>query len=488
MKKLLCLSLALAMILGLCACGNSTESQSTQPATQAITTEPQATEPENVLQAGFSRIAIMPNGTFHLGGTDSSKRRTDQVLDQVSVTCIALKDNEKTVLVYTMDLLNAYDSCIDPAKASISGNTGIPQENILMNATHTHSGVGIDGSWDGAEEYRITFTNATVSAALGAIADLAPVEVYYGDVQTEGLAFVRHYELDNGTFAGSNFGDFNSGTIVGHAAQADQLLQIVRFERTEKKDIILMNFPAHPTFNGQVTDLWLSADYPGAARQHVELNGDYQVAFFLGGAGNQTATSRIKGESPVASDDYKAHGQLLGDHVINALPSLTKVEDTTMKLLNQVYTGASCKEGIEKLPAAGTVIAAAKEYGNLDSKTIAIARENGFASYFEANSVKSRSGYPATFSMDLHALTIGDLGFVFAPFEMFGSQSMRLREISPCENTFVVTCSEGAQGYLPDLQGFEMGCYEFCVTRYERGTAEKVTDTFVQMLTTLKEQ
>lgn len=474
MKRYICAILTLVMIFSLSACA-------------AGSSQNDAGAPQG-LQVGYSRVSIMPNGTFHLGGTDSANRRTDQVLDPVYITCIALREGNQTILMYTMDILNAYDSCVDPAKAMVSSNTGVPQENILMAATHTHSGVGIGNSWDGVADYKVIFNNAAVSAATGAIADLAPAEVYYGGVETEGLAFVRHYELDNGTFAGSSFGDFKSGNIIGHAEKADQYLGLVRITRADKKDIILMSFPAHATFNGQATDMLLSADYPGVARQQVELNGNYQVAFFVGGAGNQVPSSKIPGDGVADSEDYKTHGKALGNYVLEAIPTLKKLENTDLKLLNQVYTGNSNKEGLEKLPYVGPVIQAAKDYGNVDSRTVNIARDNGFASYFEATSIKSRSSYPATFSMDLHALSIGELSFVFAPFEMFGTQSKRIREESPYNGTFIITCSEGSQGYLPDLKGFEIGTYEACVTKYERGTAEKVTDTFLEMLNALKAQ
>lgn len=475
MKKFFCMMMAIAMVVSMAACaaGGSQGEEATAPAG---------------LQVGFGRTSIMPNGTIHLGGTDSANRRTDQVLDPVYITCIALKEGEQTILMYTMDLLNAYDSCIGPAKTMVSSSTGVPQENILMSATHTHSGVGIGGSWDGVDDYKILFNNAAVSAATAAIADMAPAEVYFGGVETEGLAFVRHYELDNGTFAGSSFGDFKSGEIIGHAEKADQYLGLVRITRNEKKDIILMSFPAHATFNGQATDLWLSADYPGFARQQVENNGNYLAAFFVGGAGNQVPSSKIPGEDKVDGDDYKTHGKLLGDYALEAIPTLTKLENTELKLLGQVYTGNAIKEGLEKLPNVGPVIQAGKEYGNVDTRTVAIAREHGFASYFEATSVKSRASYPATFSMNLNAMSIGELSFVFAPFEMFGTQSMRIRAESPYASTFVITCSGGAEGYLPDLKGFEIGTYEACVTKYERGTAEKVTDTFLEMLNALKNQ
>ena len=84
--------------------------------------------------------------------------------------------------------------------------------------------------------------------------------------------------------------------------------------------------------------------------------------------------------------------------------------------------------------------------------------------------------------MDLRTLRIGNLGLVFAPYEMFGTSAVALRKKSPCEATFIITCSQGAKGYMPDARGFELGCYESCVTRFQRGTAEALVEEFATML------
>ena len=52
--------------------------------------------------------------------------------------------------------------------------------------------------------------------------------------------------------------------------------------------------------------------------------------------------------------------------------------------------------------------------------------------------------------------------------------------------TFIITCSEGAKGYLPSELGVQIGTYESCVTEFEYGTAEKLADDFVNMLTEMK--
>ena len=113
---------------------------------------------------------------------------------------------------------------------------------------------------------------------------------------------------------------------------------------------------------------------------------------------------------------------------------------------------------------------------------MALAREKGFSSYFEATAVRARSNAPDARDMNLRTMTIGKLGFIFAPYEMFGTQGMYIKEHSPCDMTFVVTCSEGAKGYMPSQLGVQIGCYESCVTQFAPGTAEKLAEDFVNML------
>ena len=177
------------------------------------------------LQAGFGRASIMPEGVVHLAGGDAAKRRSTYAKDTLYVTCVALKQTAQPILVYTMDLITADRANMEDAKEAISQATGIPQEFILLNATHTHASVSIRTNWEGVQEYRKLFLASLVQAAQDALADLTPAEVYYGDTMTQRMTFVRHYKLSDGSYAGANFGSFKNGEIVGHSSEADGQLQ-----------------------------------------------------------------------------------------------------------------------------------------------------------------------------------------------------------------------------------------------------------------------
>lgn len=440
----------------------------------------------NKLQIGFGRASIMPSGVVHLAGGDAAKRRSTWAKDTLYVTCVAFQQGAQKILVYTMDLITADSANSGAAKTAVSQATGLPEENILINATHTHASVSIRSEWEGVEEYRALFRASMVQAAQDALADLAPATVYYGSIMTERMTFVRHYKLSDGSYAGANFGNFKNGEVVGHSSDADGQLQVIKFAREGKKDVVMTTFGAHGTF-ASTADTYISADFPSPTREYIEANSDCLVAHFIAAAGDQVPSSRIKTEERFNREQYREYGAALGQYALDAMNNMTKLEEAPLKLLTRTVTYPANKEKLHLLPNVDEVVAKAKELGNINKETVALAREKGFSSYFEAIAIRGRSTAPDTRDVCLRTMTIGRLGFIFAPYEMFGTQGMYVKENSPCDMTFVVSCSEGSKGYLPSRLGIQIGCYESCVTQFAPGTAEKLAEDFVSMLNDMQD-
>lgn len=447
MKKLFCMILACVMLLGLAACGGQGSTE-TQPKEEAG------------LQVGFGRTNITPGFSVALQGGDYTKRMSQGVLDNLYATCIAIRSGDETVLLYTIDVKLMTGGFVEPMKMAISMKTGIPQNNIFLSATHTHSGPAVRYSWDGSSRYLAEFNDNVVGAAELALKDLAPASMSAGGVMTEGLAYVRHYVLLDGTIGGPNFGNDNAPRKE-HVRDADAELQMVRFSREDKKDILMLGFGAHCTMNGQETDLMLSADYPAPTREHIEnTDSDLLVAFFQGASGDQVPTSSVDPNS-AARDGYREHGKKLGQYALDALSTLKPVEGEQISFANQTMTYATNKKDLDKT--------------------------EGFNGRFEQKWIGIRSKLPATRDMVLRAVTVGNLGFVFAPYEMFGEQGRYIKDHSPCDVTLVATCGEGDNSYLASSTGgFAYNSYEAQVCYYAEGVAEQAAKDFVDILTVLK--
>lgn len=445
MKKFLCMILACVMLLGLCACGGS---QGGADDTQAA---------ETGLQVGFGRTNITPGYSVCLQGGNYKNRVSTGVLDTLYATCIALKSGEETVLLYTIDVKLMTGSFVEPMKMAISMKTGIPQNNIFLSATHTHAGPAVRYSWDGSNRYLAEFNDNVVGAAELALKDLSAATMFAGATMTEGLAYVRHYILADGSIGGPNFGN-DTMPRKEHVRPADAELQLVKFAREGKKDILLMSLGAHCTMNGKETDLMLSADYPAPTRDAIENKGEMLVAFFQGASGDQVPSSSV---DPKATSDYRQYGQKLAQYAIDALPNLKAVEGEQISFANQTMTYPTNKKDLDKT--------------------------DNFNGRFEQKWIATRAKLPATRDMVLRAVTVGNLGFVFAPYEMFGEQGKYIKANSPLDLTLIATCGEGDNSYLAASKGgFEYNSYEAQVCYYAEGVAEQAAKDFVDILTQLK--
>ena len=472
MKRLMSFVLMILLVIGLCACGGETVSE-----------EPETTAG---LQVGFGRANITPKEPVWISGGGNPNRISTSFIDYLYVTCVAITDpSGNTYLIFTQDLQGTRESYTGPAKKTISQETGVPVENMMISSTHTHSAPGLtNASRTGIPAAIKIYSEGMLRAAQDAMADRSPATVSVGCTQAEDYVFVRHYILDNGTYAGANYGDFNKSTIRDHAYKANTTLQMIRFTRLAegKKDILMMNLGAHATFNGSTSLTDLSADFPGPLRDHIEANSDLLVAYFISAAGDQAPDSRIASE--VVAKDYREYGKGVGQLVLDALPTLTEVKSGDFKFTTESFTMTTNKTGMDRLQEATETYNAYLEGGYPLSDPL--VAKYGFVRVFEARAIVQRSTLADTYTFDVWAMSMGDVSFVFAPYEMFGKNAAQITEESPFSMTFIATCANDGHGYIPAEDAYEFNCYEAYSSKAAPGHGEKLAQLYVEMLNDLK--
>lgn len=121
------------------------------------------------------------------------------------------------------------------------------------------------------------------------------------------------------------------------------------------------------------------------------------------------------------------------------------------------------------------------------SQAMAAAPDSEIYSPYHASSILNRSRVTeATRTMELNAIRVGPIGFITAPYEMFDVSGMAIKEGSPFDTTFVLTCANGHNDYIASEYAFEgRGTYEVHNRRYIKGTAEDLAQTYVDMLNSL---
>jgi hypothetical protein len=116
-----------------------------------------------------------------------------------------------------------------------------------------------------------------------------------------------------------------------------------------------------------------------------------------------------------------------------------------------------------------------------------LAREYGFGSVYHAGSLLGHQNYPDTIDMEINAVSIGDFGFITAPYEMFSREGIKIKSESALAVTAIVGYAGHYNGYIPSMEAFDYGCYESQTGHFERGTAEALADTYLDMLAQLKQ-
>lgn len=478
MKKFISLILLAVMLLSLCACG----------AKPMVDEGGQTASEEKTFRVGYARYDITPTESVPLGGFgNTDKRLSTNILRRLYVTCIAITDEQdNTILLYGCDFQQPNQTIMN-VRPVISQATGVPENQIMINGSHTHAGP--DMSQTGFESIQrwIQLLHAQmVLAGQDAMESRKPATMYYGSVETEDLNFVKHYKYidENGDvkYFGDNFGTAVYNDTTEHTTVVDSTMFLMRFEREGEKDIVFASWRSHPLLDGGSSLTNVSSDYIGAFREAIELQLDCDFAFYQGAAGNNNCKTRLTKES--RTTDTAEHGALLAGYAIEGLTNnMTKVDDPGLIQTRCTQLESEINHDTDSLVYAAKEVQAVWSATNVFAEAAAVGKPYGIRSPYMANAINSRASKPATWVSELDAFAIGDhVAIVSAPNELFDQLGEQTEAGSTYPMTVTLGYTNGYTGYIPTAYGFEHTSYETDVCWFKPGIGETMVDTFLTML------
>lgn len=473
MKRILSLVMALALCLGLCACGSGGTTEST-------TVQTAAPPEETGYLVGYGKVDITPKYEVTLQGNgDDNVRIATGYNSYIYAICVAITDPEgNTALLISVDSCAYSTELSDQIRDQIVRETKIPRENIAVSAIHQHSTPSIRG------QYVHDAREGTVESAIKALEDRSPATMEIATVVTENMNFVRHYLMNDGTYCGAHFGSESSG-YKDHAYDSDPEMQLVKFRRTgDKQDILLTNFQCHPHMGGYNENYYsIHADWVGIYRDEIEATLGVLPIYFSGAGGDMNSNSRIKEENP--TKDYKEHGRKMAEYALSAEGSYEPVELGPV-MCKEITYRAKVNHAEDHLVDVASEIHALWEETRDYSASMAEYRGMGINSVYHAGAILSKSKLGETAEIpSVSVITFGDVALVSAPYEMFSPNGIYIKETSPFALTVIATQSNAAIGYLPAKFTFTYGSYETNTSRYAEGTAEELADLYISMLNEL---
>ncbi|WP_187142975.1 neutral/alkaline non-lysosomal ceramidase N-terminal domain-containing protein [Terriglobus albidus] len=224
------------------------------------------------LRAGAAMTDITPK-------PGELKLKTDTIRDHLFARAIVVDSGDSCAVLIGVDQGAIRKDMYDAALPRVASATGCAKENILIAATHTHSG-STDGF--GGAPTSSTIADGIVKAATDARAKLAPAMIGYGRANVD-LNVNR--DLFNNKLEWRQ--EPNPQGV------SDKTLSVVEFIGADYVPIgIYMNYAMHP-INFYLSGV-ISADFPGEASRTIEEHFDHKtVAIFTQGtSGDQNPSLR----------------------------------------------------------------------------------------------------------------------------------------------------------------------------------------------------
>ena len=358
------------------------------------------------------------------------------------------------------------------ASKQIATELKCPIENIIMSATHTHSGWGPGG-------FRaLTDSNAPappiieqmVDAVRQAKAKLQPARVGFGTGNS--YLNVNRDAIDSESHLWTQAPNLD--------APSDKTVAVVEFLAGNGQPIaVYMDYAMHPV-NGYLSGL-TSADFAGAASRYVEQAfDDKAVAVFAQGAsGDQNplylraATNALasRGGTPITGyvmtrepieapiRDGKVAAGLLDSHVRD---QLERIMDSEGVLLGEEVIRVMTN--IRQLDASPSIAAEQKTVACPGRKRTDTGREGKPGTYEDGDPVEIRLG----------ALRIGNIALTSVNAEVYSAIGLRLKRESPMSNTVMVTLANGRadSGYIPNDTAFGANTFQVLGSKLKPGCAE----------------
>lgn len=491
--------------------------------------------------AGYAAVNINPDpslyGKVGLMGYDNNATRLVTAVDEenpLMAICTAVSDgNGGIVLLISVDT-GALGTNIPTNIAAYAEQVyGISKYRVVMSSNHQHSTPSFNNG------YQTQVIAALKQLVDEAIADLHPVtamETQTVDVGANQFNFVRNYQyLDAngnpipGAVSAPNHDDGKRTDIKGttngmtYESTGDSNVVLLRITREAAPDVLVMNFQVHPLLLTSSSSTVAQADVVGHFRQQMEKNLHCKVMYINGAAGNLATSSSIeagKGSYDMASSNY---GMRLGNAVATGIradgwvdamgegtPLATTVQathacqvrlnsddiPTWLRSTNPnfaSYTDAQLLEAMLTRAQQLHTGSAAKE-----SWTVSDLNQYGIYSIYHAKHIVQRMAYSEgdTIGKNISVAVFGDVAFAIAPYEMFDTNGLQIKEGSPYAATFIMTmatvpnsassAADGVSGYIPSLLAYENGGYSTDITHFAAGTGEALAQHYLELLYALK--
>jgi Neutral/alkaline non-lysosomal ceramidase, N-terminal len=449
------------------------------------------------LRAGAATSNITPFlGAPIVGGWESPP--ATQIHDELHARCLVLDDGRTRVAIVVCDSVGIARQVFDQAKRLVHEHTGLPLENMLMAATHTHSGPSARGAnafaFDAPlDEYQRFLARRIADGVRRALRNLEPARVGWGVGRQADQVFNRRWKMKPGTPLPNPFGGqdrvlMNPGidnpNLLEPAGPTDPEIHFISIQSTRGRPIALLaNYSLH--YVGGTGGAQISADYFAMFADRIQqlLGAERLEPPFVGimSNGNSGDVNNINVRGPRESlppyQKMRQVANIVADEVFKAYQEVKYNDSAELAVRQREIQLQVRKPTPQQIARAQEILARPADAKPAHVREVEYARRT-----------VSLSEWPPQVSVVLQALRVGEVGIAAIPFEVFAETGLELKQKSPLKPTFTIELANGWYGYLPTPEQHELGGYETWLgtNRVEVQASRKIVAALLDLFAQLK--
>ena len=414
--------------------------------------------PQGDLSVGAARVDITPpaDAALPMSGYAGRKQGFQGIHDYIYVRAIVLSDGTHDAAIVSWELIAMPNPVWQVLSQRISGQLGIPVDNIILTGVHDHDAPTI-GTFSKPGPATIAYTKTVEDKAFEAVrqakANLQPAKFGFGT----GKCYININRREYFPKKGWWWLGYNPN------GPSDKTVSVLRFETLSGQPIALLyNYADHGTVMGP-NNMEVSGDWMGAASRFIErfYEGKFKqdrsdegwelqpqqqemagekgvVALFAqGAAGDQNPIVSDSGEDFSMVDGL---GRIMGEEVVRIANGMT---------LEKMSTEARISGSQKVLTCPGQKVAPGPEPRKVYT-------------FEKADPVNIR----------LSLLMLNNIAITGVSGEVLTPILQRLQKESPIKKMFMVGYANGYSGYIPNDAAYNQVSYEITATHLKPGCAE----------------
>ncbi len=433
------------------------------------------------LNAGAATADITPKNPQFLFGYPFVERMSKGTHDPLLSSALFLANDNGQALLVSNDVIYVGKASVARIREGITAKTGIQGKNIMIGATHTHSGpVTVDCMNSSNDpvvpkadtEYVRYMENRIIETACSAYKNAAPAKAAFFKADGKGIGTNRHDPY----------------------GPADLEIPVVVIKNEAGSFIAAMlACNMHPTILHEDSKLY-SGDFPAFAREILQkqyLGSGCHVLYFTGAAGNQSPRH-------VAKENTFSEARRIGEIVATAIGdkikegigyfsdidilSLQKQVDLPRRKFPCVDKAKKHRDKtLERFKCLKKASASPQDIRTAEVDWFG-AEELLHLSALNAEG-KLEEVYRSCLPAEIQVIKTGPYNFAAWPGEIYIEYAIELKE--KLKDTFIISLANGElQGYVATKEAEGKGCYEASNSIFHYSSGKILVEETIKLIET----